>query len=318
MSRLSITSLNQVEAVLDGIYKYMDRHMTFNPKDTCPIDISAAFLKLYMTQSCGKCTPCRVGLRQLSFLLDRVLNHEATLEDLDAGIYQALENSDCLFVVCSPNLPLSKWCLREIEYFKKLHGGRLSRVYTILADGDPAEAFPQILREEVRELPDGTTETAEVEPLFADVRADTLRGSIRKLKKTEYLRLAAAYYRCSYDGLYKRHRRWLWRVAGCAAALALLVAAGFGVYSWYSRMRYDSAKAATYAAYAEDRTRAGDEPLAIALAAEGWDAAVSSGSPRLMTALRSAAVQYDYRTRALPAAPALSVRYADGKRGILC
>ena len=239
-----------------------------------------------------------------------------TLEDLDAGIYQALENSDCLFVVCSPNLPLSKWCLREIEYFKKLHGGRLSRVYTILADGDPAEAFPQILREEVRELPDGTTETAEVEPLFADVRADTLRGSIRKLKKTEYLRLAAAYYRCSYDGLYKRHRRWLWRVAGCAAALALLVAAGFGVYSWYSRMRYDSAKAATYAAYAEDRTRAGDEPLAIALAAEGWDAAVSSGSPRLMTALRSAAVQYDYRTRALPAAPALSVRYDSGPNSV--
>jgi len=83
LSRLSITSLNQVEAVLDGIYKYMDRHMTFNPKDTCPIDISAAFLKLYMTQSCGKCTPCRVGLRQLSFLLEKVLNNEATLDDLD-------------------------------------------------------------------------------------------------------------------------------------------------------------------------------------------------------------------------------------------
>jgi len=83
LSRLSISSLNQVESVLDGIYKYMEHHMTFNPKDTCPIDISAAFLKLYMTQSCGKCTPCRVGLRQLSFLLEKVLNHEAVMEDLD-------------------------------------------------------------------------------------------------------------------------------------------------------------------------------------------------------------------------------------------
>ena len=82
MSRLSISSLNQVETVLDGIYKYMDQHLTFNPTDTCPIDICAAFLRLYMTQSCGKCTPCRVGLRQLSFMLEKVLNNEAEMEDL--------------------------------------------------------------------------------------------------------------------------------------------------------------------------------------------------------------------------------------------
>jgi len=99
LSRLSITSLNQVEAVLDGIYKYMDQHLTFNPKDTCPIDISAAFLKLYMTQSCGKCTPCRVGLRQLSFLLEKVLNHEAVMEDLDKIEHLANHISIALYPV---------------------------------------------------------------------------------------------------------------------------------------------------------------------------------------------------------------------------
>ena len=110
-----------------------------------------------------------------------------TLVSLDAGILQALEQSDCLFVVCSPNLPLSKYCMREIEYFKKLHGGRLSRVYTILADGDPASAFPEILRKEIRPVQgeDGVEreEEVEVEPLFADVRAPTLRQSIKKLRK---------------------------------------------------------------------------------------------------------------------------------------
>ena len=116
MSRLSISSLNQVESVLDGIYKYMERHMTFNPKDTCPIDISAAFLKLYMTQSCGKCTPCRVGLRQLSFLLDKVLNHEATLEDLDKIEHLARHIS--ISADCAIGSEAAKMILKGVEGFR--------------------------------------------------------------------------------------------------------------------------------------------------------------------------------------------------------
>lgn len=236
-----------------------------------------------------------------------------TLVSLDAGILQALEQSDCLFVVCSPNLPLSKYCMREIEYFKKLHGGRLSRVYTILADGDPASAFPEILRKEMRPVQgeDGMEreEEAEVEPLFADVRAPTLRQSIKKLKKTEYLRLAAAYYGCSYDALYKRHRRWLWKAAGAAAAGAALVAAGFGAYAYYAGVRYDAAKASAYAVYTEEQTQAGQELLAITLAQEGWKEAVNSRSERYMTALRSAAVQHEYRKKALPVEKVMEVTF---------
>ena len=243
-----------------------------------------------------------------------------TLENLDAGIYQALENSDCLFVICSPNLPLSKYCMREIEYFKKIHGGRLSRIYTVLADGDPRDAFPDALRYEIRSLrgEDGVEreETTEVEPLFADVRAPSLRESLKKLKKKEYLRLAAAYYGCTFDALYKRHRRWVWKIAGIAALGAALVAAGFGAYAYYSGMKYDTAKAATYASYAEEQTQAGDELLAITLAREGWDAAVSSRSRRYMTALRSAAVQHDYKCRALPVAPVASVNYESGPNAV--
>ena len=116
MSRLSITSLNQVEAVLDGIYKYMDQHLTFNPKDTCPIDISAAFLKLYMTQSCGKCTPCRVGLRQLSFLLEKVLNHEAVMEDLDK--IEHLANHISISADCAIGSEAARMILTGVKGFR--------------------------------------------------------------------------------------------------------------------------------------------------------------------------------------------------------
>lgn len=83
MSRLSLTTLNQAESTLEGLSNYMEHHLALNPRDTCPIDITASFLRLYMTQSCGKCTPCRVGLKQLSGLIELVLNGKATMETLD-------------------------------------------------------------------------------------------------------------------------------------------------------------------------------------------------------------------------------------------
>ncbi len=83
MSRLTLKDASGVESTLDGIYNYMERHLIFNPTDTCPIDMVSAFLRLYMTQSCGKCTACRVGLNQLSKLNEMVLNGTATEETLE-------------------------------------------------------------------------------------------------------------------------------------------------------------------------------------------------------------------------------------------
>ena len=235
------------------------------------------------------------------------------LENLDDGILHALENSECLFVICSPNLPLSKYCMREISYFKQLHGGSMRRIYTLLVDGTPAEAFPEILRTETRIVrgEDGKdrAETVEVEPLFADVRADTLRQSLKKLRKTEFLRLAAAYYGCTYDALYKRRRRWLWKVGAMAAACAAAAVIGFTGYAHVRNLQYSMAKAAAYASYARERSEAGDELLALTLCSEAWDDGAARGSSRYMTALRSAAVQYDYKLRASPVAAVMQSSY---------
>ena len=116
MSRLSIQSLNQVESVLDNIYKYMEQHLTFNPKDTCPIDISASFLRLYMTQSCGKCTPCRVGLRQLSIMLDKVLNNEADISDIEKIEHLAYHIS--ISADCAIGAEAAKMILTGVKGFR--------------------------------------------------------------------------------------------------------------------------------------------------------------------------------------------------------
>ena len=244
------------------------------------------------------------------------VNELPLTESLDASILHALDESEMLIVICSPNLPLSKYCMREISYFKEQHGGRMDRIYTLLVDGDPMTSFPEILRTEqiTAKDEDGeeTTVTVDVEPLFADVRAATIKESIKKLRKTEYLRLAAAYYHCSYDDLVKRRQRWLWQMGLSGAAIVGAAALGFNVYAYAKNWQYSSVKAATYASYAKESSEAGDELLAITLAQEAWEEAVFSDSVPYMTALRSAAVQYDYKLRAEPLSVVMSAEYIDG------
>lgn len=227
-----------------------------------------------------------------------------TVENLEDGIISALENSECLFVICSPNLQRSKYCMREIEYFKEIHGGSLNRVYTVLVDGTPEEAFPETLRREIYTTKDenGRELRCErsIEPLFSDVRAPSIRESIKKLRKKEFLRLAAAYYRCSFDQLYRRRKRWIAKIALEAALGVMAVGAAFGLYALQQELQYCNSKATTYAVFAENCNQSGDELLAITLCDEAWDAAGFSGSNRLITAMRSAAVQRDYKQNMTP------------------
>ena len=244
------------------------------------------------------------------------VNELPLTESLDGSIIHALDESEMLIVVCSPNLPLSKYCMREISYFKEIHGGRTDRIYTLLADGDPMEAFPEILRQnEVHSFDkDGNPIVTyePVEPLFADVRAPTIKESLKKLRSKEYIRLAAAYYRCSFDDLYKRRKRWLWKIGLSSAAAAGALAVGFNIYAYTQDLQYNAAKAATYASYARAQSEQGNELLALTLCDEAWEEAQFSHSASYMTALRSAAVQYDYKLRAEPITSTISIPYMEG------
>lgn len=52
------------------------------PPGLCPVDMALSFLRLCHAQSCGKCVPCRIGLGQLSLLLEQVLSGTATMNTL--------------------------------------------------------------------------------------------------------------------------------------------------------------------------------------------------------------------------------------------
>ena len=82
MSRLDIKTQNRAQTVVDNLYRDVERRIAASPPGLCPVDMSLAFPKLCHAQSCGKCVPCRIGLGQLSLLIEQVVDGTATMETL--------------------------------------------------------------------------------------------------------------------------------------------------------------------------------------------------------------------------------------------
>ena len=152
-----------------------------------------------------------------------------TSSDLGADICANLEQSRFLIVVCSPAYQQSKWCMKELEYFRQIRGDN-RHILPILVEGEPDDVFPEILRFDWRmgwdESGNSTMLWTEVEPLGADVRGNSPKERMRKLR-VEYLRIAAPILGVTFDQLYQRALRKKRTVT--ALVIAGLVA--FGVYS---------------------------------------------------------------------------------------
>ncbi len=85
-------------------------------EDTCMVDIAKFFLEFTVDESCGKCTPCRVGTKRMLEMLDKITRGKATLEDLDKLeelCYYIKANSLCGLGQTAPNPVLS-----TLKYFR--------------------------------------------------------------------------------------------------------------------------------------------------------------------------------------------------------
>ena len=79
-------------------------------EDTCMVDIAKFFLDFTVDESCGKCTPCRIGTRRMYEILEKITSGNATMEDLDELEELAAyikDNSLCGLGQTAPNPVLS-------------------------------------------------------------------------------------------------------------------------------------------------------------------------------------------------------------------
>jgi len=82
LSRLNLKTAQPGESTIEDIYTGLRRRVAAGERGVCPVDLTAVFLRLCQSQSCGKCTPCRVGLDRMTKLLEGMLGGSGTAEDI--------------------------------------------------------------------------------------------------------------------------------------------------------------------------------------------------------------------------------------------
>lgn len=154
--------------------------------------------------------PKSLGIKKENWRIFRDVSELQSSSDLSEIIKNAIESSEYLIVICSPQYTESKWCMQEITRFRELHDNKNTNIITLLVNGDPENSFPDVLTytevTTTNENGEEVTVREEVEPLAANIVADSLKESMKKLK-TESLRIAAPLLGCDYNDLFQREKR---------------------------------------------------------------------------------------------------------------
>ena len=162
----------------------------------------------------------------------------ASATDLSTVINEALRQSACQIVICSPSAAQSRWVNEEILAFKRL--GRERRIFCLIIAGEPnasdnptrthEECFPPALR--FRLGADGNISSERTEPIAADARAGKDGRAHAKLK------LIAGVLGVGFDALRQReaHRRQRRLAAVASAAFAgMMITTGLATAALIAR-----------------------------------------------------------------------------------
>jgi len=85
-------------------------------EDNCMVDIAKFFLEFTVDESCGKCSPCRIGTKRMYEILDRITKGEGTLEDIDR--LEKLASSIKSNALCGLGQTAPNPVLSTLRYFR--------------------------------------------------------------------------------------------------------------------------------------------------------------------------------------------------------
>ena len=127
MARLHVMERSHAQAVMDDLHDALGRRLAVSSLAPCPVEFTAALVRMCSTQSCGKCTPCRVGLRALDDLLQDVLEGDAS-DDTLALIERTAEtiyySSDCAIGYEAARMVLQGVQGFRVDYLSHVEHGR--------------------------------------------------------------------------------------------------------------------------------------------------------------------------------------------------
>ena len=119
MNRLYIKSRDTVQKTVDGLYKDLERRIIASPPGQCPVDLTASFLRLCHSQSCGKCVPCRVGLGQLQRIIDGILDIDSETDPDQLTLLEKTAEAISVSADCAIGTEAANMVLRGIKGYRE-------------------------------------------------------------------------------------------------------------------------------------------------------------------------------------------------------
>ena len=163
-------------------------------EDTCMVDIARFFLDFTVDESCGKCTPCRVGTRRLLEILDKIISGNGELEDLDR--LEELANYIKSASLCGLGQTAPNPVLSTLRYFRDEY------VAHIVDKKCPAGVCKNLLRYVILEDKcKGCTACARVCPVGA------ISGTVKnphKIDPEKCIKCGACFEKCKFGAIVKQ------------------------------------------------------------------------------------------------------------------
>lgn len=85
-------------------------------EDNCMVDVARFYLDFIKDESCGKCTPCRIGTKRMLEILEKITSGRGTIEDLDK--LETLGNQIKKVSLCGLGQSAPNPVLSTLKYFR--------------------------------------------------------------------------------------------------------------------------------------------------------------------------------------------------------
>lgn len=129
MAQLQIESPGKLHQAYQQFADHVTRKVQATPKGVCPVDLTLNALRMSHVESCGKCTPCRIGLSRLADMIEEILDgegNENSVKEIEELATVIRDTADCAIGYEAANLVLN-----SLKYFREDYERHVVKSYCL-------------------------------------------------------------------------------------------------------------------------------------------------------------------------------------------